>query len=60
MPDYNITPKQFDAYEKVRSSGVTNMLDLNAVVSAMKATGADITRDEVKQIHKNYEELKAT
>ncbi len=47
-----ITKEQFESYESVRVSGVTNMLMITTVceISGLK-------RDEVKYIIKNYSEL---
>jgi len=49
-----ITKEEFEAYEGVRESGVTNMFDVSTVGSL-----AGITRAKVIQIIKQYSELKA-
>ena len=48
----NITQDQFDAYEDVRESGVTNMFDV-AVVSDYSG----LNRQEIMTIMKNYSTL---
>lgn len=42
---------KFLAYEDVRASGVTNMWDTNAI-----QTYCDLSREEINNIRKNYEE----
>ena len=48
-----ITREQFEAYEKVRRSGVTNMFDTR-IVSALSG----LTKDEIIEIMKDYGNLK--
>ncbi len=48
-----IDKEKFSAYEDVRQSGVTNMFDLKTVCEL-----ADPTRDEAKEIMRNYSKLK--
>ena len=48
----NITQDQFDAYEDVRESGVTNMFNV-AVVSDYSG----LNRQEIMTIMKNYSAL---
>jgi len=48
-----ITKEQFEAYEAVRQSGATNMLDLPAVT-----TLSGLTKEEALEIIKNYGDLK--
>ena len=48
-----ITKDDFNAYEKIRESGVTNMFDYK-VVSRL----SDLSSHKVIQIIKNYSELK--
>jgi|TARA_B110000444_G_scaffold48783_1_gene44633 hypothetical protein len=48
----NITQDQFDAYEDVRESGVTNMFNV-AVVSDYSG----LNRQEIMTIMKNYSTL---
>ena len=48
----NITKKEFMAYESVRRSGVTNMLDVSTVELC---SGLD--RDKICYIIENYNEL---
>ena len=48
----NVTQDEFNAYEDVRESGVTNMFDVRTVSSL---TG--LTRDEITNIMQNYREL---
>lgn len=47
-----ITEKQFQAYENVRQSGVTNMFAVN-VVSDLSG----LAREEIQFIMQNYEAL---
>ena len=46
-----IDKEKFEAYEAVRTSGVTNMFDVRFVCEL-----SSLTRDEVKDIMKNYTE----
>ena len=48
-----ITREQFEAYERVRKSGVTNMWAVS-VVSDLSG----LEKDTIMQIMKNYSELK--
>ena len=48
-----ITQEQFEAYERVRTSGVTNMWAVS-VVSDLSG----LEKDTIMQIMKNYSELK--
>ena len=48
-----ITREDFEAYEKVRSSGETNMLDINRVT---KLSG--LTRQKIYYIMENYTRFK--
>jgi len=47
-----ISKEEFEAYEKVRSSGVTNMFDVNKVCILSR-----LDRDKVKAIMKHYNSL---
>ena len=47
-----ITKEEFEAYEKVRSSGVTNMYAVNVVCDL-----SGLTREKVIAIMKQYGEL---
>ena len=49
MEKENITKEQFEAYEKVRSSGVTNMFAVNVVEDL---SGLD--RDTIVTVMDNY------
>jgi len=49
----NITKEEFDAYENVRASGVTNMFAVNVVEDL-----SGLSRDKIIFIMKNYGELK--
>ena len=48
-----ITKEQFESYEEVRISGVTNMFDVSAVMSY-----SGLEREEILFIMKNYSKLK--
>jgi hypothetical protein len=48
----NITQDEFDAYERVRESGVTNMFDVNAV-----SDYSGLSRKQIITIMQNYETL---
>ena len=52
MKAEQLTKENFEAYEVVRESGVTNMLDVNVVCSL---SGLD--RETVFAVLKNYSEL---
>ena len=45
--------KRYEAYEKVRVSGVTNMFDLNNVCRL-----SGLTKDEVLDVMTNYDKYK--
>ena len=49
----NITKEEFEAYEKVRASGKTNMFNVSFVCSL-----SGLERGKVFTIMKNYSELK--
>ena len=49
----NITQEEFEAYEDVRESGVTNMLALNVV-----SDYSGLSRDKILSIIKNYSALR--
>ena len=48
-----ITQEQFEAYEDVRVSGVTNMFDVKTVGQL-----SGLEKEEIMSIMKNYGELK--
>ena len=48
----NITQDDFNAYEKVRESGVTNMMAVNTV-----SDYSGLSRDKIINIMKNYGSL---
>mgnify|MGYP001160527562 CR=1 FL=1 len=48
-----ITKEEFEDYERVRASGVTNMFDVRTVVELSNC----LTRDKCLQIMKEYGEL---
>jgi len=48
----NITQDEFDAYEDVRESGVTNMFDVSVV-----SDYSGLNREQIMAIMKNYSEL---
>ena len=50
-----ITKEQFQAYEKVRKSGKTNMFDTGMVAKLSKFI---LNREQVMEIIKNYNEIK--
>jgi len=47
-----ITKEEFEAYERVRSSGVTNMFMVTNVCNL-----SGLEKEQVMEIMKNYEEL---
>ena len=49
----NITQEEFDAYEDVRQSGVTNMFAVNTV-----SDYSGLNRDKIVSIMKNYGALR--
>ena len=49
---WNVTKKQFQAYESVRDSGVTNMFDTKVVSSISK-----LSRPKIIEIIQNYKEI---
>jgi len=49
-----ITKEQFESYEAVRESGVTNMFAVNTVCEL-----SGLTREQVMEIMKNYSALKS-
>tara|TARA_R100000750_G_scaffold54059_1_gene39657 strand:+ start:321 stop:488 length:168 start_codon:yes stop_codon:yes gene_type:complete len=48
----NITQEEFDAYEDVRQSGVTNMFNVSVV-----SDYSGLSRQQIMAIMKNYSEL---
>ena len=48
----NITQDEFDAYEDVRQSGVTNMFDVSTV-----SDYSGLSREKIIDIMSNYETL---
>ena len=50
----DISQEQFQAYEDVRVSGVTNMFDVTRV---SKLTLGELTKDQILTIMDNYSEL---
>ncbi len=53
--------EKFQAYETVRESGLTNMLDVRNVIElAEDLTDTELTRDEVLDIIENYTAYKET
>ena len=48
----NITQDEFDAYEEVRESGVTNMFNVSVV-----SDYSGLSRQQIMAIIKNYSEL---
>lgn len=51
----SVTKEQFLIYEKIRSSGVTNMWDVKTVCSL---SGGVLTKDVCFKIMESYSELK--
>ena len=49
----NITQDDFNAYERVRESGVTNMFNVSVV-----SDYSGLRRDQIMEIMTNYSELK--
>lgn len=47
-----ITQEQFEDYEGVRESGVTNMFDIRRVSDL-----SGLTREQIREIFKTYKEL---
>ena len=47
-----MTKEKFEAYEKVRVSGETNMFDIKTVINL--AGGIDLTKEDCLDIMKNY------
>lgn len=54
MSKVKITREQFEAYESVRESGITNMMAVDSVCAM-----SGLTREECFHIMNNYSELKA-
>ena len=50
----DISKEDFEDYERVRSSGVTNMFDFTTVISLSN----NLTREKCRAIMRNYEELR--
>ena len=48
----NITQEEFDSYEDVRQSGVTNMFAVNTV-----SDYSGLSKDKIVSIMENYSEL---
>ena len=55
----NITKEQFEGYEGIRQSGITNMWAVQTVIdSAKKYYDCDLTTEECLYIMKHYVELR--
>ena len=52
----NISEEQFNAFERVRESGITNMFDVPAVI---QLTHGILNKKEVHTIMDNYTNLKS-
>ena len=52
----NISEEQFNAFEEVRESGMTNMFDVPAVI---ELAGSVLNKKEVHTIMDNYTNLKS-
>ena len=48
----NITEDQFNRYEGVRVSGVTNMFNIKVIIEI-----TDLTKEQILEIMRNYKEL---
>lgn len=58
MGQIEITHEQFDAYDTVRQSGLTNMFNVNEVIKlAEEICGVELTREMVLHIMHNYTSL---
>lgn len=61
MVEYSITEAQFEVYEEVRKSGITNMWDTRKVAQLASKISpkkyASLTPKDVVEIIKNYEQL---
>lgn len=53
MKEISITKEQFDAYESVRNSGITNMFNFGLVIQI-----SGLERDEINYIMENYSFLR--
>jgi hypothetical protein len=49
----NITKDEFDAYEDIRNSGLTNMFDIKNVMNM-----SGMSKDKIIYIMENYEDIK--
>ena len=50
MPENEITKETFEAYDQVRKSGITNMLNIKVVCQA-----ANITKEQCLEMIENYD-----
>jgi len=55
---YNIAKEEFEAYERVRKSGQTNMFDLIRVQQLLKENGTIMNQHKIVAIMGGYTELK--
>jgi hypothetical protein len=54
-----ITKEQFEAFEIVRESGLTNMFAVRRVAElSEELTETELTKEDVVEIEKNYKDLK--
>ena len=51
--EIEITKEDFEDYEEVRMSGITNMFDIKKV----EELSNNLTREKIKAIRSNYEKL---
>jgi len=57
--NYQTPQYKFEVYEIVRRSGITNMLDVPAVMKySREVLGVMLTKKEVLEMMENYEALK--
>ena len=60
MKNLTITREQFEAYEKVRESGVTNMFDRRRVIEYMDDLyEVSLSKEQYLELIRNYAQLKA-
>lgn len=50
--------QKFLAFEKVRQSGKTNMLDINIVITLAESYGQELTKEDCFKIILNYDKYK--
>lgn len=53
-----MTKQKFLAYEKIRQSGLTNMYDVNVIITLASESGKKLTKEDCIKIMLNYDKYR--